>query len=117
MRNYILRIALRNLISNKLFSLIIIIGLSTAVTAFMFRATVIFGDQKFYEERMYFAEPQIFEIFDIKFITGNPASGISSANCAFISQSKARKYFGENDPMGQTISVDKEMSLVITGIF
>ncbi|OFY61598.1 MAG: hypothetical protein A2Y71_11510 [Bacteroidetes bacterium RBG_13_42_15] len=182
MRSYTIKIALRNIISKKLFSLINIAGLASGITAFLFillyvtyersfdayhknfdniyrlryerssvtgesvkfasccppaairirelypevekigrifryRATVIFGDRKFYEERMYFAEPQIFEIFDIQFITGSPSSGISSANCAFISQSKARKYFGENDPMGQTISVDKEMSFVITGIF
>jgi putative ABC transport system permease protein len=182
MRNYKIKIALRNLTSNKLFSLINIIGLSTGIAAFMFifiyvsyersfdaynknysniyrlryertsatgeavkfasccppaairirelypevekigrlfryRATVIFGDRKFYEERMYFAEPQIFEIFDIGFIAGNPISGISSANCAFISESYSRKYFGENNPMGQTISVDKEMSFVITGVF
>ncbi len=182
MRSYTIKIALRNIISKKLFSLINIAGLASGITAFLFillyvtyersfdayhknfdniyrlryerssvtgesvkfasccppaairirelypevekigrifryRATVIFGDRKFYEERMYFAEPQIFEIFDIQFITGSPSSGISSANCAFISQSNARKYFGENDPMGQTISVDKEMSFVITGIF
>jgi putative ABC transport system permease protein len=66
---------------------------------------------------MFFAEPQIFEIFNIKFIAGNLATGISSANCAFISESYSRKYFGQNNPMGQTISVDKEMSFVITGIF
>ena len=84
---------------------------------FRYRATVIFGEKKFYEERMYFAEPQLFEIFNIKFITGNPLTGISSANCAFISESYSRKYFGENDAMGQTISVDKEMNFVITGIF
>jgi len=84
---------------------------------FRYRATVIFGERKFYEERMYFAEPQIFEIFDIKMIAGDPASGIKDANCAFISESYARKYFGDADPMGKTITVDREMSFVITGIF
>jgi len=84
---------------------------------FRYRATVIFGDRKFYEERMFFAEPQIFEVMDIKMVTGNPASGISGANTAFISESCARKYFGGTDPMGQTINVDREMSFVVTGIF
>ncbi len=182
MKTYPIKIALRNILKNKLSSVINIIGLTAGITAFLFimqyvryersfdafnrnfdniyrlryerssaegesvrfasccppaairirelypeverigrifryRATVIFGDRKFYEERMYFAEPQIFEIFDIDFITGNPATGISQANSAFISESYARKYFGENDPMGKTISVDKEMSFVITGIY
>jgi putative ABC transport system permease protein len=78
---------------------------------------VIFGDVKFYEERMYFAEPQIFQIFDIEMITGDPVTGIRDANCAFISESYAIKYFGDADPLGKTITVDREMSFVITGIF
>src|SRR4030042_6527582 len=150
MRSYTIKIALRNIISKKLFSLINIAGLASGITAFLcillyvtyersfdayhknfdniyrlryerssvtgesvkfasccppaairirelypevekigrifrYRATVIFGDRKFYEERMYFIEPQLIEIFDIQFITGSPSSGISSANCAFIS--------------------------------
>ena len=89
----------------------------TIARLFRYRATVIFGDRKFYEERMYFAEPQIFEIFNFEMITGDPNTGISDANCAFISESYAKKYFGEDDPMGKTITVDKEMSFVITGIF
>jgi putative ABC transport system permease protein len=78
---------------------------------------VIFGEKKFYEERMYFAEQSIFEVFDFKLITGDRTKGISDANCAFISESYAMKYFGDNNPMGKTITVDKEMSFVITGIF
>jgi len=84
---------------------------------FRYRATVIFGDIKFYEEKMYFAEPQIFEVFDFKFIAGDPSKGISNANCAFISEAYSKKYFGDANPLGQTITVDKEMSFVITGIF
>jgi putative ABC transport system permease protein len=84
---------------------------------FRYRATVIFGDRKYYEERMYFAEYQIFEVFDFKLIAGDPLKGIAGANCAFISETYAKKYFGSSDPLGQTITVDKEMSFVITGVF
>jgi len=84
---------------------------------FRYRATVIFGDRSYYEERMYFAEPQIFEIFDIEMIAGNPFTGISDANCAFISESYAHKYFGDADPLGKAILVDKEMTFVVTGIY
>ena len=182
MQRYFLRIAIRNILKNKLYTLINIAGLATGITAFLlilmfvkyqksfdtyhknseriyrlryerssaggesvkfasccppaairirelypevetiarlfrYRATVIFGENKFYEERMYFAEPQIFEVFDIDLITGDPATGIRDANCAFISESYALKYFGLTDPMGKTITVDREMSFVITGIF
>ncbi len=182
MKQYYFKIAFRNILRNKLFSSINIIGLAVGITAFLmilvyvryersydtfhknsdriyrllyqrssaegetvkfasccppaairirelypevetiarlfrYRATVIFGERKFYEERMYFAEPQIFQIFDIEMITGDPATGIRDANCAFISESYAKKYFGDDDPMGKTITIDKEMSFVITGIY
>ena len=84
---------------------------------FRYRATVIFGDRKYYEERMFFVEPQFFEVFNTEMVTGDPATGISAANTAFISESYAKKYFGDDEPLGKTIVVDKEMSFVITGIF
>jgi putative ABC transport system permease protein len=84
---------------------------------FRYRATVIFGDRHYYEERMFFVEPQFFDVFDPDMVTGDPSTGISGANTAFISESYAKKYFGEDDPLGKTINVDREMSFVITGVY
>ena len=182
MKLYYLKIGFRNILKNKLFSLINIIGLAAGITAFLliflyvryersydrfhqasdriyrlryerssaegesvkfasccppaairirelypevekiarvfrYRATVIFGDRKYYEERMFFVEPQFFDVFDTEMVKGDPATGISAANTAFISESFAKKYFGDDEPLGQTINVDREMSFVITGIF
>lgn len=89
----------------------------TIARLFRYRATVIFGDRKYYEERMYFAETQIFDVFDFELVTGDPKKGISDANCAFISEAYGRKYFGNENPLGKSITVDKEMSFVITGVF
>lgn len=89
----------------------------TVARIFRYRATVIFGDKKFYEERMFFAEPDLFRIFSIPLIAGDAATGIVQAGTAFISESYARKYFGDDDPLGKTINVDREMSFVVTGIF
>lgn len=81
------------------------------------RAVVSFGDRKFTEERMYFAEPDFLDILDFEFIKGDPLNGIREANNAFISQSIARKYFGNSDPMGKTFSVDKKVDYQVAGIF
>ncbi|MCU0363837.1 MAG: ABC transporter permease, partial [Bacteroidales bacterium] len=89
----------------------------TIARLFRYRATVIFGDIKFYEERMFFAEPQVFDVFSFSFLAGAAADGIKNANTAFISESCSKKYFGDEDPMGKTITIDREMSFVITGIF
>ena len=82
-----------------------------------YQAVVSFGDRKFTEERMYFAEPDFLDILKFKFLKGDPLNGIREANNAFISQSTARKYFGSQDPIGKTFSVDKKVDYQVAGIF
>lgn len=82
-----------------------------------YEASVSRGDKKFLEERMFFAEPQFLEILKFTFIEGDPRAGISEPNKAFISRSTAQKYFGDEDPIGQTLSIDKKTDYQITGIF
>jgi putative ABC transport system permease protein len=84
---------------------------------FRYRAGVSFGDIKFTEERMYFAEPEFLEILKFKFIEGDPLNGIREPDMTFISQSTARKYFGDENPMGKIFSVDKKVDYLVTGVF
>jgi len=84
---------------------------------FRYKATALNGDIKFSEERMFFAEEDFLKIFQLNFVKGNPATALSNANTAIISQSTAKKYFPGEDPMGKLISVDKKIDFIITGIF
>ncbi len=74
-------------------------------------------DVEFTEDRMYFAEPEFFEIFDFSFADVDPPKGIRSPSTAFISRSTARKYFGDADAIGRTITVDGLTDYTITGLF
>lgn len=82
-----------------------------------YSAIVSFEDIKFLEERMYFAEPEVFDVLKYKFIEGDPQTGLKDPNKAFISQSTAKKYFGENVPIGKRFSVDKKTDYQVVGIF
>jgi len=82
-----------------------------------YKAGVSHEEIKFMEERMYFAEPQFFEIFDFNFLSGNPVVELAEPNKTFISQSTAKKYFGNENPIGKIISVDKQYNYEIVGIF
>ncbi len=84
---------------------------------FRYTGTVSHNENSFIEERMFFAESEFFEIFDFQFIQGNPVSGIKLPNTAFISKSTSQKYFGTQNPIGQTISVDKKAVYQIVGVF
>jgi len=80
-------------------------------------AAISYDEKKFIEERLFFAEPDFFNIFHFRFIKGDPVRGIRDPNTAFISSSTARKYFGNDDPIGKTIKLDNKMVFQITGIF
>jgi len=82
-----------------------------------YNAGVSYEDIKFMEEKMYFAEPQFFEIFDFNFISGNPVIELAEPNKTFISQSTANKYFGNENPVGKILSVDKKYNYEVVGIF
>lgn len=80
-------------------------------------ATVSHGTTNFYEERMYFAEPEFLQMFDFKLLQGDKFNGIREPNKAFISRSTALKYFGRSNPVGEYISVDRKTDYKIEGVF
>ncbi len=84
---------------------------------FRYPASISFLENKFIEERLFFTEPEFFMIFDFKFIKGDPVKGIRDPNTAFISLSTARKYFGDEDPIGKSIKLDNKTEYQITGVF
>jgi putative ABC transport system permease protein len=84
---------------------------------FRYPASISFLENKFIEERLFFTEPEFFMIFDFKFIKGDPVKGIREPNTAFISLSTARKYFGDEDPIGKSIKLDNKTEYQITGVF
>ena len=82
-----------------------------------YTASVSYLENRFIEERMFFAEPEFFEIFKYNFISGNPITDIREPGHAFISQSTAKKYFGNLDPIGKSFSVDKKTEYQVSGVF
>ena len=64
-----------------------------------------FGSEGYYEDGLAFADQSLFNIFSIPFIEGNPKSALNEPNSLVISQSIAKKYFNNEDPLGKTITV------------
>jgi len=61
------------------------------------------GDKNFFE-RVFWADPQTFEIFSFPLIRGNPATVLKDPFSVVLSEREARRLFGETNPMNQTIS-------------
>lgn len=76
------------------------------------------GAKTFYEGNFFLADPTIFEIFSFEFIYGSPKSAFNEINSVVLTESIAKKYFGEVNIVGKTIAI-KNMSqadFVVTGV-
>ncbi len=71
----------------------------------------------FTETRSAFADPNFFEFFSMPIAQGQPHSVLDRANAVVLSQSTAKKYFGQQDPIGKTLILNGEKSFTVTGVF
>jgi putative ABC transport system permease protein len=75
--------------------------------------------KKLFWNKIYYCDANIFEIFTHKFIYGDPKSALSDPASAAVSESFARKYFGDANPIGKTLLADlyPTMPRKITAVF
>ncbi len=66
-----------------------------------------FGQTRIAERSWVIADPEIFNIWDIEIIAGNPFKAISGDAGVVIEQETATKLFGDKDPVGKTIETDR----------
>lgn len=59
-------------------------------------------DVRFYEEDFYYVDSTIFDVFSFSLLAGDPANVLIKPNTAVLTQETAQKYFGNEDPIGQT---------------
>lgn len=56
--------------------------------------------------RVCVTDAEMFDIFTLPMVAGDPQTGLNAPNTAFISQALARKLFGGEDPIGQTVHIE-----------
>lgn len=75
------------------------------------------GRIAFRERRVFFADPSVLSMFDIKVLKGDPAKALKEPNKVAISQRAATKYFGDDDPVGKTILKGASDRFEVAGVF
>ncbi|MBX2871605.1 MAG: ABC transporter permease [Saprospiraceae bacterium] len=70
----------------------------------------------FYEENMYVADPSFLKLFSFSMIKGDKETALDDRDNIVITESLAKKYFGEEDPMGKTLALNGAINLTVTGI-
>lgn len=72
-------------------------------------------DQSFNEENAFYADPEIFNILDLRLLMGDKSSVLSDPFSIVLSNTVARKYFGSDEVLGQTLTVN-ERPYKVTGV-
>ena len=78
--------------------------------------TVSRGDVQIREEGMVFADHNLFEFFDLKFISGDPDTALENPTNIVLTQRAAERYFGSENPLGQTLNFMGQIDVNVTGI-
>ncbi len=78
-----------------------------------------FGDKIFREEGLYFADSSFFNLFSYKLLKGNASTALAEPHRMVITQSIAKKYFGEADPVGKYLNYSNAWEsddFLVTGV-
>jgi len=78
--------------------------------------TLRYEDKHFTEEDILFADPEVFQVFDFELERGNPATALTDVNSIVMTAAAAKKYFGNEDPIGRIIEYQADDRLQVTGI-
>ena len=64
-------------------------------------------------------DPSFLQVFPVPLVKGDPARALAQPTNVIISESTARKYYGDTDPMGQQLVVayDKPQNYRVSGVF
>ncbi len=75
-----------------------------------------YGDKRFTNDAIGLVDPSFFDIFSFPFIQGNPETAMKENYSVILTEKMARKYFGNEDPVGQILTVNDQMDLQVTGL-
>jgi putative ABC transport system permease protein len=74
------------------------------------------GPATFNETRVYLADAALLTMFSFPLVEGDPATALEETNSIVLSESSAKKYFGNESAFGKILSLNRNTQLKVTGI-
>jgi putative ABC transport system permease protein len=87
-----------------------------AVRVFGDEEPVRIGDRQFIGESVY-VDPGFFEVFDLPMVAGQRDAVLANNASVILSETTARKYFGDQPAIGNTITVGGTRVFTVIGVF
>lgn len=80
------------------------------------RTQVSYNGSHFLEEKIFYSDNSVFDIFTFEFISGNPKTALSKPYTIVITENTAKKYFGNKTPIGERLIFNNDKEYTVTGI-
>lgn len=74
------------------------------------------GDKKINEENGAYADPSVFKMFSLPLVEGDSKTALVGPNAVAISESMAKKYFGDQSALGKSIEISND-PYVVSGVY
>jgi putative ABC transport system permease protein len=72
--------------------------------------------KEFNETRLFFADSTFFDVFDFPLVQGDPKTALTVPNTIILTESMARKYFEDENPIGKFLKFQGTQNLLVTGV-
>jgi putative ABC transport system permease protein len=68
------------------------------------------------EEKIAYADSSFFSVFTFPFVSGDPTTALNTPFTIVLSESLAKKYFGDADPLGKMLLINGKDRAYVTGV-
>jgi len=87
-------------------------------TRFSYLPRVLFekDDMQMFEDNLRGVDSTFFRMFSFSFKSGNPYTALAEPHTIVLSEELAEKYFGDEDPLGKSITIEKRFEFMVTGV-
>ena len=89
--------------------------ISKATRVRTMRAMVKYENERF-NEVIYFADPEFFQIFSVEVVSGDLATAMANPDNIIITEQMAAKYFGDEDPLGKLLNLNNRGNFIVTAV-
>jgi len=69
------------------------------------------------EDNIYYVDSTFFDVFSIELLVGDKDDVLVAPNSILLSETSAKKYFGNENPLGKSLRIDERTDYNVTGVF
>lgn len=96
------------------------VQVESVVRFFNFQAPTILlengAEKRFNEKRLFFVDSTLFDVFDFELVKGDKATALAEPNSILLTESMAKKYLGDSEPLGKTLRLQGFQDYKVTGV-